>query len=212
MRRLSIWGLCSVAWVLGVGVAMGTEEAKFTVVERDGRVEIRDYDRQLVVETVVGGTLEDAGNMAFRKLFRFISGENRQRRSIAMTAPVSQEPRGESIAMTAPVTQAEAKGGWAVGFMMPSSYTLQTLPVPVDPDLTVREIPARRVAAIRYSGTWSEARYRKHLTLLEAWLRDRGWVSQGSPVWARYNPPFTPWFLRRNEILIPVAKAKDGAS
>ncbi len=121
-----------------------------------------------------------------------------------MTAPVSQEPSSEKIAMTAPVGQQRQEGRWAVSFMMPKSYTLDSLPVPDDPAVRLREVPARRVAAVRYSGTWSEERYRKYLRELEAWIDEKGFESLDEPIWARYNPPFTPWFLRRNEILIPV--------
>jgi effector-binding domain-containing protein len=91
-----------------------------------------------------------------------------------------------------------------VSFMMPASYTLDTLPIPDNPDVRLRQIPARRMASVRYSGTWSEKRYLQHLQDLESWIAKNGFRILGEPVWARYNPPFTPWFLRRNEILIPV--------
>lgn len=207
MRRRGASLYVAVAVFCGIaGHAMATDEAKYTVVEKSGDFEVRDYEPQLLVETVVNNSLEEAGNMAFQKLFRYISGDNRSSRSINMTAPVSQEARGEKIAMTAPVGQAKAPAGWAVSFMMPTGYTLQTLPVPTDPSLTIRSIPARRMAVVRYTGTWSEARYLNHKTRLETWIRENRLVVEGEPVWARYNPPFMPWFLRRNEILIPIAK------
>lgn len=205
-RRVSGLGV-AIAVLCGMaGCAMAVDEAKYTVVEKSGAFEVRDYEPQLLVETVVNSSLEEAGNAAFQKLFRYISGANQSSRSIAMTAPVSQESRGEKIAMTAPVGQQRATNGWAVSFMMPAVYTLQTLPVPTDPSLTIRPIPARRMAVVRYSGTWSESRFLRHKTRLETWMREKGLVAEGEPVWARYNPPFTPWFLRRNEILIPVAR------
>lgn len=187
---------------------MAVEEAPYRVVQKETTFELREYEPQILAEVVVGGDLEDAGNQAFNLLFRYISGENRGRAKIAMTAPVAQERAPEKIAMTAPVGQQAAPGGWAVSFMMPSSYTMETLPVPDNPAVVIRQVPARRVAAIRYSGTWSGARYRAHLAKLEAWIRARGLVPSGDPVWARYNPPFTPWFLRRNEVMIPVATPK----
>ncbi|MEI8350896.1 MAG: heme-binding protein [bacterium] len=199
-------GLGAMMLILGALNAMGVDEAKYTVVETSGIFEVRDYERQILVETRVDSSLEDAGNIAFRRLFRYISGANQSSNTIAMTAPVSQEARGEKIAMTAPVGQQQAEGGWAVSFMMPAHYTLQTLPQPTDPTLSVRDIPARRVAAVRYTGTWSRERYLHHKGLLEAWLRDKGLTATGAPIWARYNPPFTLWFLRRNEVLIPVAR------
>ena len=199
-------GLGAMMLILGALNAMGVDEAKYTVVETSGIFEVRDYERQILVETRVDSSLEDAGNIAFRRLFRYISGANQSSNTIAMTAPVSQEARGEKIAMTAPVGQQQAEGGWAVSFMMPAHYTLQTLPRPNDPTLSVREIPTRRVAAVQYSGTWSRERYLLHKGLLETWLRDKGLTATGVPIWARYNPPFTLWFLRRNEVLIPVAR------
>jgi hypothetical protein len=202
-RAALLVGLC-----MGGTFAMAVEEAPYRVVQKEGAFELREYEPQILAEVVVDGDLEDAGNKAFNLLFRYISGENRGRAKIAMTAPVAQERTPEKITMTAPVSQQSAPGGWAVSFMMPSSYTLETLPVPDNPAVVIRQVPARRVAAIRYSGTWSGARYRDHLARLEAWIRASGFVSSGEPVWARYDPPFMPWFLRRNEVLIPVAPPK----
>ena len=125
-----------------------------------------------------------------------------------MTAPVAQEPRAEKIAMTAPVSQVASGGQWAVGFVMPASYTLESLPAPKDPKVTLRQVPARRLAAVRYSGFWDEAGYRKHRVALEKWLESKGVKQIGEPVWARYDPPFKPWFMRRNEVLIPVEMPK----
>ena len=93
--------------------------------------------------------------------------------------------------------------------MMPASYTLETLPEPEDPNITLRQIPARRMAAVRYSGFWSEKRYLKYKSELESWIQERGLNIVGDPICARYNPPFTPWFLRRNEVLIPVDTGTD---
>lgn len=198
------------AWTLMLGFAgamraMATEEAAYAVVERDGRVEVRDYAPQVLAETCVDGSLEDAGNEAFRKLFRYISGRNHAAAPIAMTAPVSQQPASVKIPMTAPVGQQATGSLWAVSFMMPAGSTLEGLPTPDDSSISLRAVPARRMAALRYSGTWSEKGYALHKAELEAWIRGRLLTITGEPVWARYNPPFTPWFLRRNEILIPVA-------
>lgn len=189
---------------LSWGCATGIEEAPYTVVRQDENLELRDYASHIVAETKVESTLEEAGNKAFRRLFNYISGENRQQQEIAMTAPVTQKASSEKIAMTAPVGQQRRGDAWVVSFMMPESYTMETLPAPENPAVRLREVPARRVAAVRYSGTWSEARYREHLAELEAWMADEGLQAAGQPIWARYNAPITPWFLRRNEVLIPV--------
>jgi effector-binding domain-containing protein len=183
---------------------MATEEAAYKEVRKDAPFEVRDYESCLLAETRVDGSFEDAGNAAFRRLFKYISGANRQQEKIAMTAPVGQQSAGRKIAMTAPVGQRASSNQWAVSFMMPSGFTPETLPLPTDPAVTIREVPAQRVAVVRYGGTWSDERYRRHLKALEEWLAKNGLQATGEPVWARYNPPFTPWFLRRNEIHIPV--------
>lgn len=204
----SIFKVVSIVTMLLTGVlnVMATEEAPYKVLKSDGMFELRHYEPQILAEIIVDGDLEDAGNSAFRPLFNYISGENRSRSKIAMTAPVSQEAKGEKIAMTAPVSQEKSQGKWAISFMMPASYTMETIPVPDNPAIKLRQVAARRVAAVRYSGFWSEEKYQLHLNKLETWLRANNLTAAGEPVWARYNPPFTLWFLRRNEILIPVAK------
>lgn len=184
--------------------AMATEEAAYQVMNADGIFELRRYEPQILAETIVDSSLEDAGNKAFRTLFQYISGENSSRSGIAMTAPVAQSAAGEKIAMTAPVGQQRSAGKWAVSFTMPAKFSLETLPLPRDPAINIRQVPARTVAAVRYSGGWSEERYLEFKEKLESWIRGRGLEVTGEPVWARYNPPFTLWFLRRNEILIPV--------
>ena len=183
---------------------MGIEEAKYDLVKKDNNFEIRDYAGHILAETVVEGNLEDAGNEAFKRLFRYISGDNRSGDKIAMTAPVSQEPRSEKIKMTAPVGQQRSDDAWVVSFMIPSSYTLRTLPKPKDPKVRLRQVPPRRIAAIRYSGFWSEKGYLRQKVKLESWIQKNGLDTVGDPIWARYNSPFMPWFLRRNEILIPI--------
>ena len=195
--------------IIGAIDAMAIEEAKYKVLEKDNRFEIRDYAPHILAETIVEGDLEKAGNKAFNRLFRYISGDNRSRKKVAMTAPVSQQPMGEKIKMTAPVGQRRVQEKWAVSFMMPASYTIETLPEPEDRNITLRQVPARRMAAVRYSGFWSEVRYLRYKSELESWIKEKGFTIVGDPIWARYNPPFTPWFLRRNEILIPVYTGAD---
>jgi hypothetical protein len=184
---------------------MAIEETEYSVLKKEGKFEVRDYAPHILAETVVEGDLEEAGSKAFKRLFQFISGNNRTQTRIDMTAPVSQKPEGKKIAMTAPVGQQRVQGKWAVSFMMPASHTLATLPVPLDPKVSLREVPARRMAAVRYSGFWSEEGFMQNKLELESWIEQQGLMIVGEPVWARYNSPFSLWFLRRNEILIPVA-------
>lgn len=190
--------------VFPVESLMAIEEAEYTVIAVVDDIEVRDYEPSIVAETLVDEDFEDAGSRAFRKLFKYISGDNTARDKIAMTSPVSQEKRSEKIAMTSPVEQRPAEDGWAVSFMMPASYTMETIPLPTNPDVVIREIPAYRAAAIRFSGRWTEKNYRKHLAQLKDWISGNGYKAKGEPVWARYDPPFKPWFMRRNEILIAV--------
>ncbi len=207
MKNMYVHRLVLVVTTIVLGVAssaMAIEEAAYSVVVQEGNLEIRDYAPQLLAETRVDGSMEDAGNRAFRVLFRYISGENQPQEKIAMTAPVSQQRDGEKIAMTAPVGQERDGDDWLVSFMMPASYTMATLPAPTDSRVVLREVPARRVAAIRYSGFWSEKNYERNKETLVAWIQEQGLRVSGTPVWARYNSPFMPWFMRRNEILMPV--------
>jgi len=183
---------------------MAVEEAKYTVSVKQDDLEVREYEPSVVAEVIVNGDFEDASGAAFRKLFKYISGDNTGRSKIAMTSPVAQKAEPEKIAMTSPVGQRKSGRGWAVSFMMPDFYTMDTIPVPDDPAIALREIPAYRAAAIRYSGRWSETSYKQHLSLLLEWIKVENLQAVGEPVWARYNAPFTPWFMRRNEILIPI--------
>ena len=200
--------LAGLAFGVAGGVAMGTEEAAYTVERTDGDFQVRRYAPQVVAETLVDGTMEEVGNKAFRPLFNYISGANRAQGKIAMTAPVGQQAEGQKLAMTAPVRQEAVSNQWAVTFTMPTNFTLATLPSPTDEKVRLRAIPTRRMAAVRYSGTWSHERYERNLARLRDWMKTNGLIPAGEPIWARYNPPFTPWFMRRNEILVPTEPAK----
>jgi len=184
------------------GDPVAYESPKYRVLNSVREVEIREYEPYLVAETAVHGDLETAGNRGFRILAKYIFGDNQGKRRIAMTIPVSQEKiGGTKIAMTAPVTQEKAGDKYVLRFMMPSEYSRAELPEPNDSRITIREIPGRSFAAVRYSGTWSKRNYEKHLERLLGALSAEGYEPLGEPIWARYNPPFMPWFLRRNEIL-----------
>jgi hypothetical protein len=200
----AVAALVTVLFAVTAGNSVATEEAKYTVKLQQDKLEVRDYEPSIVAEVIVDDSFEDASNTAFRTLFNYISGENTGRSKIAMTAPVAQQPAPQKIAMTAPVGQRKSEGGWAVSFMMPASYTMDTVPLPSDPRVALRKVPAYRAAAIRYSGTWSEKSYQKHLLRLQEWMATENLEAAGEPVWARYNAPFVPWFMRRNEILIPI--------
>jgi effector-binding domain-containing protein len=194
--------------VFGGIEAMATEEVKYRVLESSGDFELRQYESSIVAETTVEGDFHEVGNEGFRRLFDYISGKNRKKQSIPMTAPVSQEPSSEKIPMTAPVNQEKVGEAWRITFLMPSSLTMETLPEPLDPRVKLMKIPGRLMAALSYSGTWSRERYEGKEQRLKELIRQRGLKIEGEPVFARYNPPFMPWFLRRNEVLIPVGQVQ----
>ncbi len=208
IRYLGMAGFAflTVSSLLVAKSAMAIEKAKYTVLEQEDGFELRKYEAQIVAETYVEGNLEDAGSDGFRRLYAYISGENKKKESISMTAPVGQEAESDKIAMTAPVSQEKKDNRWRITFLMPAEYTLEMLPDPIDERVKLAEEPGRLMAAVKYSGTWSEEGYEKNKALLEEYLRRRGLTKAGEAVWARYDPPFMPWFLRRNEVLIPVEK------
>ncbi|MFT4995342.1 MAG: effector-binding domain-containing protein [Paraglaciecola sp.] len=202
--------IARISWVtittlLLAGNAMAVEEAKYTVLREDVGFELREYESHILAETTVDEEFEDAGNEAFGRLFKYISGNNKQQQKVAMTSPVGQEPSSQTIEMTSPVGQQQQDGKWVVSFMMPASFTVEMTPEPKDPNVTIREVPARLIAVVRYSGFWSEKSYRRNLAKLQDWIADNRLTPIGEPIWARYDPPFMPWFLRRNEILVPIA-------
>ncbi len=180
-----------------------TEQQPYEVVQSYPTFELRRYPAHLVAEVSVQGSFEDAGNRAFRPLFDYITGQNESARSVAMTAPVVQETAtSEKVAMTAPVVQVEnGSGDQVVSFVLPSSMTLETAPVPANPNVRVREMPGRLAAAMRYSGRWTEAGYRRRLAQLKTDMVRVGLHPGGTARFARFDPPFKPWFLRRNEVV-----------
>jgi hypothetical protein len=184
--------------------AMAIERAQYTVVKKEGNFELRQYEPNLVAETIVEGDFDEVGNEGFRRLFDYISGNNRKQQSISMTAPVSQKAESEKISMTAPVNQVRVGEKYRITFLMPAEYTMETLPEPLDTRVKLKEVPGQLIAAFRYSGTWSEGRYEEKRVRLQELMRQRDLEPAGEPIFARYNPPFMPWFLRRNEVLIPV--------
>ncbi|MEJ2473042.1 MAG: heme-binding protein [Desulfobacterales bacterium] len=209
LSKYLMFVLLTVSFITGgEKCAVAIEEASFTVIEQNGDIELRQYAPHIVAETTVEGTFDQVGSEGFRRLAGYINGENRTKQSIAMTAPVSQETQSEKIAMTAPVGQEKSGDRWRITFVMPSKYALDTLPEPIDSRIELKREPGRLMAAVRYSGTWSRKGYEENKERLLAWIEERGFEQTGDPVWARYDPPFMPWFLRRNEVLIPVDRQK----
>jgi len=166
------------------------EQANYEVLKKIGKIEVRRYPR-LVIARVDG-----YGDGGFNLLFRFITGNNRQKSDIAMTAPVVSE----EIAMTAPVLS--EKG--SIAFIMPEGFTLETTPEPLDDHVKIVEVPERVVAALKFSGRWSNSTFKKKTEELLAEIENAGLKVAGQVFSMRYNGPFTPWFLRRNEVATEV--------
>ncbi len=185
---------------------MAIEEPSYTIISKTESYEIRKYGPILVAETKVDGDFENAGNQAFKILAGYIFGANTTKTKIAMTAPVSQTAvvKSEKIEMTAPVTMNKSPNGFLVQFTMPKSYSIETLPIPNDKKVEIKQIPARTVAVFSYSGSWSESRYNEKLEEFQMELKKNAIRTTGEPILARYNSPFQIWFLRRNEILIEI--------
>ncbi len=178
------------------------EEPRHDVLQKDGSLELRSYAPRVLAETRVGGSRDQAANEGFRRLAGYIFGANRARTKVAMTAPVAQRETGQTMAMTAPVGQKQSNDEWTVSFTMPAAFTLDTLPVPNDSRVALREQPAARVAAVRFSGRTTPARIAEETSRLQAWVREHGWSVRTAPEVNRYDPPWTLPFLRRNEIWI----------
>ncbi len=180
--------------------SLAIEEPAYQVVRQLEEIEVREYAPYTVAEVLVAGPAGEAGSQAFPILAGYIFGKNKGERKFAMTAPVTQAAVPVKLDMTAPVTQTAAPGGFVVQFVLPRGVTPATAPEPLDARVQLREVAATRVAVIRYSGLWSASNDADHMAKLQAALRAADLTWSGDAVYARYNPPFTPWFLRRNEI------------
>ena len=177
-------------------VAEHTEEPDFDTVRTDGDIEIRDYDAMIVAETIKSGYHEKARRIGFETLADYIFAGNRSGKKIAMTAPVLQQ-LAESDGQTK---------GWAIRFVMPKKFTKATLPAPASEDVAIREMPSKRVVAIRFNGNFTASLASKKLMVLYNYIADENMKQKGDPEYAFYNPPWTPGFMKRNEILIEVER------
>lgn len=197
-----------------MGNVMATEEPKYSLLEKSESFELRSYAPQIIAQVKVTGDMDAASSQGFRLIAAYIFGQNQVNQTIAMTAPVGIEMNTQAqnakIAMTAPVgiqADKESQAGaqqWTVSFVMPAEYTLTSLPKPINPQVKIRELPAEKKAVLVFSGLYSEDKVLEKTQALEAWIKLKGLQITGEPQFARYNPPWTLPFLRRNEILIPV--------
>ncbi len=176
--------------LLAGGTAMALEEPAYEVLKSTGDYEVRHYEPFIVAEVDIDANAREAGNRAFRILAGYIFGDNAQQEKMKMTAPVA--------------SAANSEGGYTYAFVMESKYSLDTLPDPTHPAIRIIEKDPGTIAAHRYSGRWSEANYQNNVQELEDALAEDGIGITGPPMLARYNSPFTPWFARRNEILVEI--------
>lgn len=215
LARIFLTLVCALAFP--VGSAMATDEPAYRLSLQDGAYEVRDYPALVAAEVTIGGDRNSAGNAGFRALFGYISGGNTRRQSIAMTAPVVEAPvvetsAGEKIAMTVPVTQSGDAGGWTIRFIMPSGSTLESLPTPNDAKVHLRVLPPSRIAVVRFAGLAREQQVEEETTGLTAYIAAHRLRAIGPATLARYDPPWTLWFMRRNEVWIPVEKEANAST
>jgi hypothetical protein len=214
--------ICFLALFSLGSAAMAVEEPKFETVLQEAKFEVRQYAPLIVAETWVDGDMSAASGKGFRLIADYIFGNNKmphsaQSAKVAMTAPVTMEPQSASskIAMTAPVAMEPAPGAaglagaqrWRVHFVMPSQYSMATLPTPNNAAVTLREVPAKRVAVATYSGFNTDSRIQEETQTLVAWMLERKLAAAGPAQLARYDPPWTLPIWRRNEIHIEVSAA-----
>ena len=208
MRRR--WILLAVAGVAGVGavawsaMANNVETPDYVVSSKQGDLEIRDYGPNIVAEATVEGERDKAIQRGFGIIADYIFGNNLSSAKVAMTAPVLQQS-SEKIAMTAPVTQQAQGQSWNVRFVMPSKYTIETLPKPVNPQVALIEVPAKRLAVIRFSGLANRGSLDEQEERLRTFLAERGLEAINTPQYAFYDAPWTLPFMRRNEIMIEIS-------
>jgi hypothetical protein len=208
IKDISLRVLAFLTSILIASAAMATEEPKFTLLEKSEPFELRAYAPQIVAEVKVEGDLDAASNQGFRLIAAYIFGKNQITEKISMTAPVgiesSDQNKSAKIAMTAPVGIESAGKQWTVSFVMPAEYTLASLPKPLDPQVKIRELPAEKKAVIIFSGFYNDEKVKEKTQALRDWMNIKNLKPIGEPQFARYNPPWTLPFMRRNEVMIRV--------
>lgn len=212
MKKRIVWVLVAIAaafglFAVGGAIVANVAEPDYTLVEEQSPFAIRDYAPIIVAEVTRTGGRSEAANKGFGPLAEYIFGGNAPQQKIDMTAPVLQQKAGETIAMTAPVTQQQTgENRWIVRFVMPKEWTLATLPKPNNSEIRILEVPAVRKAVVRFSGFTTDSKLAEKTAELQDFIRARGLKPIGDVEFAFYNPPWTLPFLRRNEIMIAVAR------
>jgi hypothetical protein len=195
------------AWTtVGYVSTKGIETPKYTVVSEHSGYEVREYAPYIRAEVTREGDFRETMYGGFEEVGGYIFGANTRQSKIAMTAPVLHEAEGQKIAMTAPVLH-EAQAGtgkYTLAFVMPSAYRIEDLPTPNNPNVKLREVPRQRYAVLSFGGYATERRTEKKMQKLLEELKKDGRVPAGSPILAQYDPPWTPLWMRHNEIQVPL--------
>ena len=172
------------------------EEPSYTVLHHFEDIEVRRYKSSIIAEVVVEGTREESSYKGFRILADFISGKN-----------ISKDQNTSSkIQMTRPVLQTKQKNKWRVSFFMPDQWTLQSLPQPKNKNISIKKVNQRTISAIRFSGRWTDKNFHQHQKKLLDYLAKNKYKRIKGPLFAYYNSPFVPWFMRRNEVMYVISK------
>lgn len=184
----------------------GIEHPQYTVLRKHDDYEIREYEACLTADVLLEGTQKESLSRGFKILFDYISGSNMTQESIKMTAPVKQQQNeaSERIAMTAPVMQEQRDGLYVVSFMMPSNYTIDLLPIPKDQSITIVKRAPKKAAVLRFSGYATAERVRRKQVKLKERLKADGYQIIGSFHLSLYDPPWTPPFMKRNEVMFVI--------
>lgn len=193
MRKTYMLGIVLATLAIGFlvwgQIVSRVEQAKYTVITKYGSIEIRQYEPMIVAETEINGQRQEAISQGFRIIADYIFGNNLTRQNVAMTAPVTQQSQGTS---------------WTVRFVMPSNYTMESLPKPNNSLVKIQKMEAKRFAVIRFSGTPTEDSIKKHTAELEEFIHTNNLKILSEPIYAFFNPPWTLPFLRRNEVMMEI--------
>jgi hypothetical protein len=183
------------------------ETLGYDVLKQDGDIELRQYDRYILARVEASADMKGATYSGFMKLFNYISGYNTNTARIRMTIPVTEEQvsASEKIPMTAPVTTERLSNNlYVISFVMPSNYSMDTLPEPKDKGITFRQVPPHRAAVIKFSGRMKEELAEKKTAELMQWLRNNHLEPRSNFIMAQFNPPWIPGFMRHNEIIVEI--------
>jgi len=180
------------------------EEPNYKIVLQEDKFEVREYTDVLVAQSTSPGDYKQSSGNNFDRLAGYIFGKNQRQEKMDMTTPVLQEQQSEKMDMTVPVYQQQSDSSWTMTFVLPSKYTLETVPQPLDENVTVTVLEQVKVATLRFSGTMNEENILKHTQLLQTWLKNNQLKAVAKPYSAAYDPPWTLPILRRNEIHIPI--------